>query len=387
MRLLQRLQSWRKMKGAEGARQTKFADKPDPKRTIRVIPAPYTSLPLSETRILNDDSVYTVYNLFGDILLGGGWRFVGEDAGRLQELTDAIVNAPGWSQTLDELAAAPFQRFAVVEIVWETGRTWTPAALRPLPRAAVSLDLDEFNQARSIRVSTSDGLQTLPPENFILFRWRATIEKPLGQSVYDRLKEVIQFKRRTDEAIVRYIERFAGPTVIAWYPPGMSDEDQSALLTAVKNLRSASYGALPGPRGDDGASIELLEASGQGPITVAQEMIRQYERRIARAVLGSVLAVFESEYGTRAQSEVHWQVLKAVVQSYQTEIEEPLNQQLLQPVIRYNVGQADVQFRLNPPSFADLQKLAQTMADLAQAGVLDLEADRERIRGLFGLDE
>lgn len=289
-------------------------DRPEPGRVIRVLPMAYQAPTASESRLLNDDSVYTVYNLFGDILLGGGWQFVGEDAARVSDLTAALTAAPGWAQCLDELAAAPFQRYAVIEIVWAAGDRWLPSALRPLPRSATALDMDDYGQVGAVRVSTSAGLQTVPLENAIVFRWRPTLERPLGQCVYDRLREVIQYKRRTDEALVRYIERYAGPTTIAWYPPGMSDDEQTALLNALKNLRSASYGILPGPRGEDGTQVELLEASGNGPIQVALEMIKQYERRIARAVLGSVLAVFESEYGTRAQSEVHWQVLKAVVQ-------------------------------------------------------------------------
>jgi len=155
----------------------------------------------------------------------------------------------------------------------------------------------------------------------------------------------------------------------------------------LRDLQSASVGTLPGPKGDAGNNIELLEASGgaNSAIGSAIEMLHTYERRIARGVLGSVLAVFESEFGTRAQAETHLEVLKAVVRSHQGPIEEAINQQLVEPVLAYNVGEADVRFELSEPDFADREKVGRWVADLAQAGVIDLEADRDAIRGLFGL--
>jgi phage gp29-like protein len=115
-------------------------------------------------------------------------------------------------------------------------------------------------------------------------------------------------------------------------------------------------------------------------------MLKMYERRIARAVLGSVLAIFEAEFGTRAQAETHLEMLKKVISSYQKDIEGPVNAQLVKPVLRYNVGDADVVWHLNAPAFADLQKLGAWIADLAQAGVIDPVRDANSIRGMFNMD-
>lgn len=362
------------------------ARRPDAGEHVRIMPQSWSTADVAETRMLRDDSVGAVSRLFCDVVFGSGIRWVGEDAQRLTWLTDSIERSDGWQQCLRSITNAVFTRYAVVEIVWATeGGAWHPARLRHIPNGMCALDIDEWGNVRGVTVTSTGGMQALPGENMILRRNNPTFEHPQGISVFDDLEEVIQMKRRADLALIRYIERFAAPTVIGWYAPGTSKAQQTALLTALKNLQSAAVGTLPGPRGDAGNNIELMEAKAQGPINLAMDMLHNYERRIARGVLGSVLAVFESEFGTRAQAETHLEVLKAVVRSHQGPIEETINRQLVAPTLAYNVGDADLRFELVEPDFADREKVGRWVADLAQAGVIDLEADRDAIRGLFGL--
>lgn len=364
------------------------APRPQVGEQVRITPQPWAIADIAEAKLLKDDSVGAVARLFCDVVFGSGIRWVGADAERLSDLTDEIIRADGWQQTLRALTSVVFTRFACIEIVWSSANgRWLPARLRHIPNTMCALDIDEYGSITSVQVSSTGGLQALPRENMILHRNNPTFEKPTGISVFDDLEEVIQMKRRADLALIRYIERYAAPTVIGWYSPGTSKSQQSALLTALKSLQSASVGTLPGPKGDQGNNIELLEASGgaNSAIGSAIEMLRMYERRIARGVLGSVLAIFESEFGTRAQAETHLEVLKAVVRSHQGPVEEAINRQLVAPTLAYNVGDADLRFELVEPDFADREKVGRWVADLAQAGVIDLEADRDSIRGLFGL--
>lgn len=362
------------------------AKRPAAGEQIRIAPQPWSTADITEQRLLKDDSVGAVARLFCDVVFGSGYRFVGDDAVRAEPITASIVRADGWQQTLRAITNVIFTRYAVVEIVWRASRgVWTPEALRVVPNTMAALDIDDNGRVSQVRVMSTGGMQTLPNENMILRRYNPTFEKPAGVSVFDDLSEVIQFKRRADLALIRYVERFSAPTVLGWYAPGTPKAQQQALLTALRELQSASVGTLPGPKGDTGNLIELIEAKAQGPINLALDMLRMYERRIARGVLGSVLAVFESEFGTRAQAETHLEVLKAVVRSYQGDVEECINEQLLQPLLAYNIGEADVRFELIEPDFADREKVGRWVADLAQAGVIDLEADRDSIRGLFGL--
>jgi len=364
------------------------APRPQVGEQVRITPQPWAIADIAEAKLLKDDSVGAVSRLFCDVIFGSGIRWIGDDAERLQDLTDEIERADGWQQCLRALTNSVFTRYACVEIVWQThGSIWGPQRLRHIPNTMCALDIDEWGNVMSVKVSSTGGMQSLPAENMILCRNNPTFDKPQGISVFDDLEEVIQMKRRADLALIRYIERYAAPTVIGWYAPGTSKTQQSALLSALRDLQSASVGTLPGPKGDAGNNIELLEASGgaNSAIGSAIEMLRMYERRIARGVLGSVLAIFESEFGTRAQAETHLEVLKAVVRSHQGPVEEAINRQLVAPTLAYNVGDADLRFELVEPDFADREKVGRWVADLAQAGVIDLEADRDSIRGLFGL--
>lgn len=349
---------------------------------VQVVPQPFLTVPLTEQKLLNDDSVYAVYAIFKDILLGAGYHWEGKDAERYAPMLDLVTGATGWPQLLDEIAAAPFQRTAIVEMIWQQEGQWLPERFRVMPLGATFVGLDASSNVEQVRITTTAGLQYLPLPNAVVHRNRPTFAHPLGVSVYDHLIEVIGYKRRTDEAVVRYVERFGAPSVIGHYRPGTPADKQKELLTALAGLQKASYGAIP--QGDE---LEILEPQGSGgAIGVAMEMVGRYERRIARAVLGSVLAIFESEFGTRAQAEVHMEVLKAVVAARQAEVEEPINKQVIGPILTYNVGdKVDVQWKLNPPALTNMNALGVLIADLATAGVLDPVQDGDAIREMVGL--
>lgn len=366
---------------------------PDTGAQIKALPLPFAFVGRNEQNLLNDDSIYAVYNVFADVLLSSGWIFEGDDAENVKDLTDAMVSAPGWNMLLNSMAAAGFKRFSAVEIVWDTTSDtgkWVPRKFRDLPLKYTSLTLDSEQDVVCANVSTTGGLQMVPPQNMVCHRNEPTFEHPLGQSVYDRLQEVIGYKRKADALLIRILERLAGATMIAWYAPGTPDAEITALFNSLKQMQSASVAAFQGPRGEKGNEVELLELSSSAGLDFAINLLNLYERRIARAILGSVLSMFESEHGSRAQASEHTKILMSVIESAQDGIEEPINAQLLRPYLAYNRpngANLDVRFKLNTPDFSDLSKTGAWIDGLIAAGVLDVEnqEDNDAVRTLFGL--
>lgn len=379
----------RRLVGAGGLRTAAKPVLPDPNAYIRAVATPFAGVETSDSGLLKDDSVYRVYNLYRDMLLGAGWRFEGGDAEAVDALMEGVVSAKGFDDMLYEMAAAPFQRMAVIEIVWNFGRdVWLPRRYRVVPIEDVSLALDEQGEVEHVNVTTSAGLQQIPTTNMVVYRWRPTFAEPLGRSVYQHIKEPVEYKRTTDKAMISYAQRWGVPSIVGFYAPGQNRADQTKFLAAIRSLQNASAAILPiKPSRDAPDVLQLLEAKGEGSaISAVMEMNKGFEKRIAGAVLGSILAVYESDYGTRAQAQTHLEVLRSVIEAAQAPLEEAINAQLVEPVLAYNRGAADVRFVLNSPNLNDLEKLGNMVADLAQAGLIDPMQDAKVIRTMFGID-
>ena len=367
-------------------------DSPDPKRRIVAVPLPFQSVPVNEQQFLLDDTVGSIVEVFTDVLVGGGWKWEGKDAERCKVLTDGIQAALGFDQLIDGLSHSFVQRFTAFEMVWDTSSWWLPSKFRELPNGrngVTYVDLDELQDIVNLRVTTSGGLQDVPLTNAVISRYRPTFADPLGQTKYTQAKEVVGYKRRADTALVQYIERLAGGVVIGWYQQGMSDADQGKFFAALQKFRSNSVGMLPGPHDADNNDVQLMESKGEsGGAGVILEAIEMFSKRTGQLLLGSILAVFEGMYGNRSSSETHMKILQMVVKKYQSElVEQPMNDQVLRPVLEFNVGKGlDLRFLLNPPNFEDVQKLGMMVMDLTQGGYLTPEADKDRVLTAIGFE-
>jgi phage gp29-like protein len=355
-------------------------EKPRKEEMLRVHPLP-VSAASRDLSLVKDGTLYAVSHFLNEVCLGAGWHFEGDDAESNAEVLDAIVNREGFAEMLRANLNAMFTRFAVTEVVWGTGSVWLPARYRVVPHASCRLNINDGGDVESVEVVTTAGIQQLPLVRAVVHRHRPSLDHPEGQSVLDSIGEDVGYKRRSDDALVKNVERFSAPFIIGRYPPGMSASQKQELLDQLKKLQSASVAVLP-----EGVGVEIIEAKGVSS-KFAMDAVSFFERRIARQVLGSILAMFEAEFGTRAQATTHWQVIRYVVASYQADIEATINEQLVQRVLAWNGLPDRVVFKLNEPDLLDKTNIARWVADLASAGVLDMEQDRDLIRRIFGLEE
>jgi len=348
---------------------------------IRVYPFQASAKP-EEISLTKDGTLSAVLRFLTEVVLGAGWHFDGEDADAVAEVLPEVTDKPGFSEMLRACMLAMFSRFAVVEVIWQQrGEWWLPERYRLVPHDAVSMHISERGEVERVEVFTTAGIQELPLARAIIHRYKPSLAHPEGETLLDSIREDVHYKRRGDDALVKNVERFAAPFIVGRYPPGMSAEQKRELLDQLKKLQSASVAVLP-----EGVGVEVIEGRGVSS-RFAMDAVSFFERRIARQVLGSVLAMFEAEFGTRAQAATHWQIIRYVAASYQSDIEATINEQLVQRVLRWNGLPDQVAFKLNEPDVLDRTNIARWVADLATAGVLDLEEDRQLIRRMFGFVE
>lgn len=352
--------------------------RPDVETTLKVRPMGAVTVP-RELQLLRDGTVYSILNFLSELSLGSGWHFEGEDVTENQDILEAVTHADGFTEMLRALFWAMATRFCAIEQVWTTQPFWYPYRLRVLPPTATTLQIDENGDVQEIQVMTSAGTQSLPLSRAIYYRFRPTLEHPEGSSILETLQDDISFKRRADDTLVKNNERFGAPYIILRYPPGMSERQKQELLERGNLLQSASVAVIP-----EGVGVEIMEPSGKAS-AFALNSLSYLERRIARAVLGSILTMFESEYGTRAQAEVHFQVFKFIIASRQADIEDTVTSQLFERVLALNGRGMNCRFKLNEPQLMDRETTAKWVTNLTSVGIIDAEYDRDMVRRLFGI--
>jgi len=360
------------------------AERPRPEEQLRVLPQPTIRAISQEQRYLYDDTIAVIRNFLAEVLLGSGWYIESNDPRYLQ-LAQRTFHALGFENLLRSCIDAQFTRFAAAEIVY--GNDYIPKAYRVLPHNAVELEINEYGEIKQVSVYTTAGKQTLPPIRLFLYRYRPSLDSPQGTTRMESLLEIYEAKRRVDEALVRFVERYAMPPLIAYHPPNAPTETIDRIEQTLRAIRSGASVILPGPK--DTLPIEPLEVGARetSPISIALELLENYERRIARTVLGSVLPFFESQYGTRAQASVHLNVTGQIVRGMQTDIEQAVNQQIWQRVCFYTLGDTNPpRWQLHEPFLPNMD-IARTVSELIAAGVIDPLADRAFIRQLFDLPQ
>jgi phage gp29-like protein len=358
------------------------AERPATEEQLRVLPQLALRPTPQEQRYLFDDTIAVIRNFLAEVLLGSGW-YIETNEPRFLELAQRTFSAFGFENLLRSCIDAQFTRFTAAEIVW--GNDYIPKAYRVLPPSAIELKTDAYGEIEEVAVYTSAGRQVLPRNRLFLYRYRPALDTPMGSTRMDSLLEIYEAKRRVDEALVRFVERYAMPPLIAYHPPNASTETIDRIEQTLRAIRSGASVILPGPK--ENLPIEALEVGTReaSPISFALELLENYERRLARAVLGSVLPFFESQYGTRAQASVHLHVTGQIVRGMQMDIEQAVNQQIWQPVCFYQFGDENPpRWHLQEP-FLPSVDIARTVSELIAAGVIDPVADRAFIRQLFDL--
>lgn len=283
-----------------------------------------------------------------ELLFAGGWT-VETDQAQAAALCKQALQGLNFKYAVRFLLNAIVNRFALVEIIWRfQDRLWLPVEYHPIPTHAVTLDLDERRQVQRIRVTTSKGEQTLPPQNAILYRFKPTLEQPLGESVLDYIEGILKWKQIADQALNRFVKLYGAPVYLGWYLQDATNQNAKELFKQLGNLQHAARAVLPGPKGESGYEIEILEARGSpGPASISLRILKEYKDEITAAILGGELqAIAESEL-TATQARIQWVLMNSTLGLYRDDLEEVITHQLLKPVIQYNLGdRTEARFRI-----------------------------------------
>lgn len=307
-----------------------------------------------------------------ELLLYQGVRVVGQEASSeaVQSLLQRLLRTP-LMRALHHLATAYLTGFAVVEIVW--GADAFPVHFRIIPLQHLRVRLDDLGTIVGFQVVIAGGTQELPLERALYFAPYERLDTPFGDPPLLRAKKTIETYDKVVDYLSLYLKRHAVPTIIGKAAPSLNDAERRELGKRLSDLQNASYAVVP-----EGNAVEFLEPRGGGA-DFALEYLRYLERLIARVILGPILAVYEAEFGTRAQAQTHHDVLKSIVAGLQAPLEQAVDNQLWQRVLQAQfVSPPDARFELREPE-ALSEPAMRLMAELVMAGLMDAAQARELI--------
>jgi phage gp29-like protein len=325
-----------------------------------------------------------VLHLLRELILGNGLRLVPrsgftnavpEDE---QAMLEKLMATTGFETALRHLINAYLEGAAFVEIVW--GQDYYPQAFVPLPPESVVVHTDEYGSPVKVQVYTGTGANELPLTHVILFVPTPSFQSPLGSSRLAPYKNLFDTYDETLKALHLYIQRHAVPTVLAQMPSTYTDEEVETVYNALVKMQQAMVAVIPS--GTD-AKVEFIEPRGTG-MELSLRLLETVERIIVRSLLGSILAVYEAQYGTRAQAQVHWEVMQRVVAAMQRPLEQTLHNQLWMPLVRLHKPEVETQLALNEPLTVNRADVLRSLGDLVALGVIDPEKHREWLLSLIG---
>ena len=246
-------------------------------------------------------------------------RMEGDPVSVLQGAMDAF--AKGWS--VQEMVLEP-----------EGGRVWL-RAVRPKDPADFGVELDEFGAMTGLVLRVpGEAERKLPTGKFIVYRHRAGYGRPKGLSDLDAAYPHWQAKRRLLDAWRSHLARFASPTLLGRYGPGVPAAQQEALLGALNRL--PDHAALTVPQEIEVGTLGTSTDASTG----FMDAIAFHNREISRSILGQTLTTDEgARVGSLALGRVHLQVMLLQLQALRRELAEGvMTEGLLRPLIELNLG-------------------------------------------------
>jgi len=235
------------------------------------------------------------------------------------------------------LLDATLKGYAVVEIIWaiREGRIGVGAVK---PRDQSRFRFDAEHHPRLITWENMVAGERLPARKFIVHRFGDKTGDPYGLGLGTRLFWLVFFKRQIQAQWLVHLEKFASPTAIGKYPPGMAKEEQDKLLASVTSIAQATGITVP-----TGTEVDFLEATRAGGDSY-ENALRYLDEQISECVLGETLSTNLRGGGSRAAAEVHQDIKEEVIDADADLVSATLRETLVSWLVAFNMPAA------NPPS-------------------------------------
>lgn len=279
--------------------------------------------------------------------------------------------------TEDLVGGATLKGYAVSEIVWIRDGN------RIRPEKIVSHDQRRFVFGPDWRPrlltwsNMRDGIE-LPDRKFIVHRRGVVGNNPYGLGLGHQLFWAVLFKREGVAFWLHFLDKFAGPTVIAETPYGMLSDEQRKLLNNLAAVRTSAAIAVP-----VGTGVKFLEAARSGAVSY-QDWLAYWDKQISICTTGETLTTDIGNVGSKAASQTHADMLDLLVDSDGDLSSDTFREQLITWIVEYNFPGAGLPsvWRVRPSNEkgkAETRKAKAEAATATNAALIEILATAGQI--------
>lgn len=273
----------------------------------------------------------------------------GESADKVDTFVREALKTNPLGKLIRRLLSAMDYGFSVVEIVWMDDKGWW----KPLDQVLRKPERFAFDQEGNLKLKNQTGVQDLSQEayKFLIYRHDKEAENPYGTSILKAAFWPWKFKKAGLGFWLAAAEKFAVPSILALFDSTDTEEkvqERASLLSQMlSTVSSGSSASLANVR-----DVRVLEASGN--LSEFRALMDWCDTQISYAITGQTLATGESEFGTRAQGEVHEDTMEDSIQAVIPDLTEVL-QRFIDWIVELNFGPGNPspQVRFDTNSYAN----------------------------------
>lgn len=317
-------------------------------------------------RVLADPQCHALFGQRQGALIARDWTVTPASDRRVDkkaaEFIEQQLKRVRFDHLTKQMHYAVWYGYAVAEIVYklEGGQLhWDRVHVRD--RSRFRFDLD--GQLRMLtRSQMTDGIE-LPQYRFWSIATGADHDdEPYGLGIAHHCYWPVHFKRQGLAAWLRFLDKFASPTVVGKYDPGTKEDQQAKLLQATQAVSSDSGVIIP-----KSMMLEFVQATRSGTADYS-DMQRYQDQTISKVIAAQTMT--SENGGSRAQADTHHDVFNIVIVKADADL---INESFVMGPVRWLVEQnfPDAE----PPTVSrmlndseDLNELAARDVKLAQIG-------------------
>lgn len=281
-------------------------------------------------------------------------------ADAVRELYESLF---GFEDMLMDMADGIGHGFAALELTWGfEGGLHVPVAFTHRPQSWFQCLRNNRNQLH-LRDGSVEGAE-LWPFGWLVHTHRSKSGWLPRIGLFRALAWTYLIRAYAQESSVNYTQVHGMPLRLGKYPAGSSEEDKTALMTALRYLGRDAAGIIP-----TGMEI-LFQSPSVATRDIPSELVTRCEQGMSKAILGGTLtSQADGKSSTNALGSVHNEVRHDLLVSDALQIANTISRQLLAPLALLNFGITDTRllpyFRFDTREAEDISAMAEALPKLA----------------------
>ena len=385
-------------------------------------PGPYNAFPTTKKRTYEynmmahyDATIKAALHIVRFMILSKLGGYHNEDEA-VQERVDGLLDKidGGMRIVAQRMLSSLWAGYAVLEKEWETTASeWyirDMPLLHPLTFFAqkkddcgIKLNPVVKKVTEVIQYEHSDDLQwsdveaKLPIEKVVYWPLlQEAREEVCGNSLLSGARRAWFSRVKQETYWNTFVEKCACPTPVFWVPQtsvtdtnGEQKQLTDVLTSHYERLQPGQMLAIPIDP-DTNNKLDTISPVGDGD--AFERVCKYWDGQLYKSILTPRMLMEEPEHGSRAQASTNLDLFLLVLDGIRTEMGEVIIQQIVRPLIVYNVGDVEDfgEWEFDELTDKDLQMLAQIFemiergkAQAVQSGGVLSPADDDKLRNTF----